>query len=200
MALVGTAGTLGLAVLELNALADPAPLTLRARVDNRAAVPEDVLTSAKAIVARIYLREGVGLRWAGRSVVTPDPLGDPLQGRDSVPTLRIIILPDSLAECVDADSRALGLATGNETQPGQVAYVFYNRVRNLSVRYDDRHGGVLGHVIAHEIGHLLLPHGTHSGTGLMRADWSRDDLEHVAHGLLIFTRREAALIRQRLAK
>jgi hypothetical protein len=34
----------------------------------------------------------------------------------------------------------------------------------------------------------------------MRADWSRDDLEHAAHGTLQFTPEEAALIRKRLEK
>jgi hypothetical protein len=202
MAVVTTVGTLAFGVLDQNALGDPAVLPLRVRVDDHAAIPEGILTLAKAVVARIYSKAGVGLVWAGPSVVTPDPHGepDPFQQRDSVPTFRIIIVPDSLAERVDADSKALGLATGNERQPGHLAYVFYDRVRNLSVRYEDHRGGVLGHVIAHEIGHLLLPRGTHSETGLMRADWSRDDLEHVVHGTLLFTPWEAALIRKRLAQ
>jgi hypothetical protein len=172
------------------------------RVDDHAAVPNDILTSAKTVMTRIYSRVGVRLVWAGRSVDTGthgEP--DPCHGRDAATSLRIIIVPSGQAEHVDADSKKLGLAAGNEVQSGTVAYVFYDRVRNLSVRYEQhRRGGVLGHVMAHEIGHLLLPYGTHSETGLMRADWSRDDLEHAAHGTLLFTREEAGLIRKRLEK
>jgi hypothetical protein len=191
IAFVATVWSLGVALPDQNALADPAVLTLCLRVDDRVAVPDDVLRSAKTVATRIYAKIGVGLVWAvdtsthGRS--------DACHGRDAAPSLRIIIVPSGQAEHLDADPKKLGLAAGGKGQYGTVAYVFYDRVRNLSLRYEQhRRGGILGHVVAHEIGHLLLPYGTHSGTGLMRADWSHDDLEHAAHGTLLFSPEEAA--------
>jgi hypothetical protein len=37
---------------------------------------------------------------------------------------------------------------------------------------------VLGLAVAHEVGHLLLGTNTHAAAGLMRAVWSRSDLQH----------------------
>ena len=57
---------------------------------------------------------------------------------------------------------------------------------------------MLGHVMAHELGHLLLPHGAHSLAGLMRRDGIAAQVEPATAGLLTFAPAEAALIRERL--
>jgi hypothetical protein len=54
---------------------------------------------------------------------------------------------------------------------------------------------VLGHVVAHELGHLLLGRGTHSAAGLMRADL---DTNLAVQGRLLFTDAEARAIRAAL--
>ncbi len=41
---------------------------------------------------------------------------------------------------------------------------------------------ILGHAAAHEIGHLLLGSNSHSPQGLMRARWSRQDLQNAGIG------------------
>jgi hypothetical protein len=48
------------------------------------------------------------------------------------------------------------------------AYVFYDRVKNTSARYGSARGVLLGDVVAHELGHLLIGH-SHSQDGLMKA-------------------------------
>ena len=53
-----------------------------------------------------------------------------------------------------------------------------------------------GHVIAHEIGHVLLGPNAHSTAGLMAASL---DLPRIALGGLWFDRIQAAIIRARLA-
>ena len=54
---------------------------------------------------------------------------------------------------------------------------------------------MLAYCIAHEIGHLLLPAGSHSPTGIMRARWRSTDFTLIATGRLLFTREEAKLIK-----
>jgi hypothetical protein len=49
--------------------------------------------------------------------------------------------------------------------------------------------------VAHEFGHLLLGPKAHSAEGIMRANWSRHDMENGAKGQLRFTDRQATLIR-----
>jgi hypothetical protein len=53
--------------------------------------------------------------------------------------------------------------------------------------------------MAHEIGHLLLPSGSHSSRGLMRGDWNLEDLRQVDRRRLKFSAREGELIRDVLS-
>jgi hypothetical protein len=51
---------------------------------------------------------------------------------------------------------------------------------------------VLAHVMAHEVGHLLLGPGGHGEKGIMRATWSRVELKGTQNGSLRFTVAEVA--------
>ncbi len=53
---------------------------------------------------------------------------------------------------------------------------------------------ILGHVIAHEMGHLFLPHDSHTLRGVMRGRLDHAQWEGTANGLA-FTRDQAELIR-----
>ena len=54
---------------------------------------------------------------------------------------------------------------------------------------------MLAYVIAHEIGHLLLPGNAHSPTGVMQAGWDKALVHDAARGSLTFTEAQAARIR-----
>jgi hypothetical protein len=56
-------------------------------------------------------------------------------------------------------------------------------------------GVLLGYIIAHELGHLLLGPG-HAPSGIMRATWDMNDLEAIRQGRLKFSREECARIRK----
>jgi hypothetical protein len=56
-------------------------------------------------------------------------------------------------------------------------------------------GVLLGHGIAHEIGHLLLGTQRHSSSGLMQAHWDARELRLAVSGLLNFSARQAEAIR-----
>ena len=80
---------------------------------------------------------------------------------------------------------------------GYYANVFYHRVEQLSGTRTCSRPVVLGHVIAHEMGHLLLGQGGHSRTGLMTANWDRSELEQVIQRTFIFNSQQAKEIRAR---
>lgn len=75
------------------------------------------------------------------------------------------------------------------------AYAFYGRIVDLAEHNGAEVAKMLGHVIAHEIGHLLLPYDSHAPRGVMRAEWDREQFEDMFKGLLTFPPEQAALIR-----
>jgi hypothetical protein len=71
------------------------------------------------------------------------------------------------------------------------AYIFSHRIIALAARHQHALGSVLGRIIAHEVGHLVLPENGHSATGIMSADL---DLRPTAFAA--FTPGQEAAIRQ----
>jgi len=86
----------------------------------------------------------------------------------------------------------------------EIAYVAYASIQALVQNPEPGRplldpADLLGYCIAHEIGHLLLPPGSHSPSGIMRARWRGDDFKLIATGRLLFTAEQAKLIRQAAA-
>jgi hypothetical protein len=77
-----------------------------------------------------------------------------------------------------------------------MAYAFYSRIQDFSEIHRVEVGPILGGVIAHELGHLLLPYGSHSGSGLMSSSWDKELALRAAKGQLTFSEPESALIRR----
>jgi len=53
---------------------------------------------------------------------------------------------------------------------------------------------VLGCVIAHELGHLLLGLNSHSSSGIMQSPWKPEKVRRVMQGTLLFTAEQAKLM------
>jgi hypothetical protein len=90
---------------------------------------------------------------------------------------------------------ALGTTVGEDHRVGGSSFVFYERV--LKFAHDHRRSidVILAYAIAHEMGHVLLPAPAHTSTGLMKAEWSDDDIRHLASDRQLFTVDQALLIR-----
>jgi hypothetical protein len=72
---------------------------------------------------------------------------------------------------------ALGFSSIDVHQnAGWLGTVLADRVAAMAARAPADAGTLLGRVIAHEIGHLLLGTASHSRSGLMRARWTDDEL------------------------
>ncbi len=58
---------------------------------------------------------------------------------------------------------------------------------------------ILGHLIAHELGHLLLGEGGHSaGTGIMHVPWQTKELERIKRGVMWFLPGQTERIRAQI--
>jgi len=53
---------------------------------------------------------------------------------------------------------------------------------------------ILGNVIAHEIGHLLLGLNSHSELGIMQKQWQRNQVRQAVTGNLLFTEEQGRLM------
>ena len=58
---------------------------------------------------------------------------------------------------------------------------------------------ILGQVIAHEVGHLLLPHNAYSRSGVMRGIWDPQQTRLAVNGLLRLAPGQVELIRSYVA-
>ena len=78
-----------------------------------------------------------------------------------------------------------------------LASVYYDYAVHLSV--EDEHVEsdariILGCVIAHELGHLLLGSNSHSCAGIMRSRWGLTQLREALMGSLFFTAEQARVM------
>jgi hypothetical protein len=80
------------------------------------------------------------------------------------------------------------------TNGGTLMTVFYDRVNELANKHIATQAQILGHAIAHEMGHLLLGPTFHDGLGIMREPWTAEDLQRLATGTLLFSARESILM------
>lgn len=80
--------------------------------------------------------------------------------------------------------------------------VFMDRLRDFANRYWSRAKGdlpvLIGHIMAHELGHLLLPSYPHTAFGIMSTGWGAQQAADAASGTLLFHKDEARAIRQGL--
>jgi len=85
-------------------------------------------------------------------------------------------------------------AMGEALSLVEIANVFMNRVTEQAAIGELSVGRMLGHAIAHEIGHLLLGDNSHFPGGIMAAPWTKQDLWHMSKGDLLFTHQEVTRI------
>jgi hypothetical protein len=189
-------------------ITQPQGLGITIIIYNYAEVPVKTLQRAQKDAAAVLGRAGVSVQWLNCLPV----LGvekDPACRTPKGPTdLVIRTLSRSMAEKLEVP--ASDLRFGYALQPaegrfGYIAGVFSHRVEelaeeaarhwNISAAF---HSVLLGHLMAHEIGHLLLGSGGHSSRGIMRARWAKEDLEAAAQGSLGFTASQEEQMREQI--
>ncbi len=142
------------------------PLTLTVRLYNTSGIPAEELTAARH-AADVILRDtsiDVRFRECGRAT---DPCDTPLQSAEVV--VRII---DAPAFNTTLHPDAFGVTyIVKETNRGWLATVLADRIHSAATRVTVDPGTLLGRVMAHEVGHLLLGTDYHGAGGVMRAEW-----------------------------
>jgi len=172
-----------------------------------AEVSPKMLMKAEKTAAQVFRKAGVETRWVSHN---PTPAGNQASAEllPLYPDIQLRILPRAMAERFGLPAHCMGFAPGVGCDRQRV-YVFFDRAQQLfqqdtEARQQEalrgifkRHADmaeILGHIIAHEVGHLLGID-THSLTGIMRRDWNSKDLRDAACGVFLFTAQQAEVIR-----
>jgi hypothetical protein len=74
---------------------------------------------------------------------------------------------------------------------GTGVHIFYRRIRD---DHPDDFAVILGHAMAHEIGHVLQGVARHSDRGIMKAVWTSREYRAMRDGLLRFSGEDVQLI------
>jgi hypothetical protein len=106
--------------------------------------------------------------------------------------LTMNILPGTMARHLSRPPGEFGRSLATD------AYIFLDRIDE--VNEGDRRGRdlLLGYILAHELGHLLLGHGSHSRAGIMKAVVVPDDIVQLRQGTVTFHPAEAKRMRDHL--
>ena len=205
----GWIGAMGWVSLSQAVVADePGPTPqITVYVFNWARVEPDTLREAKEVATQIFRKAGV------EATLLDGPLpskGE--QGKVVTPSNFFVqIVSVSMAESYGLPTQVLGIAPGTPQEPNRdLAYVFdhvaarlaqeqLKALENRTVFMNANKGYILGHGIAHEIGHVLLQ-ASHSPAGLMRAQWTRPDFLNMVGRNLHFTSKEAARLRAEVSR
>lgn len=165
-------------------------------VYNQAGAPAEALAQAETVAGHIFREAGLQVNWLNCGV--PGESEEQIQSclQAVFPThlqVRIVRHAISLSEAV------FGISYLAEDGSGCYSDVFFVPMKDLSERLDLNPGRVLGHVIAHEIAHLLLGPKSHTPKGIMRRYWQPEDLTDMVQGRLLFTRQDAEVMRRRFS-
>jgi hypothetical protein len=166
---------------------------------NQGSVPEQILSNARSHVSRIFGSSGIDVKWAGSGALDVtvvlagvddehvlDPGNDGRTGSALSNNGRGIRRAYILSERVKEQSWSL-IKEVTSTRAMYELPVLMNRKTMESL--------LLGHVIAHEVGHLLLPSGSHSVQGIMAPYMRREDLRLAVSGQLRFLPRQGEWMR-----
>ena len=154
-------------------------------VYNQAGISPKTVLKAEKITSIVFRDAGLQMEWVNCDAQRQKEIDARCISLPSRARFELHILRKSQ----DISPAVLGLAFVPEAGTGRHADLFYDSVIRMQAESSVDAATILGHVAAHELGHLLIGKG-HSRTGLMRANWTPADLGDASRGLLLFSSEE----------
>lgn len=161
----------GLLGLTPTSLAENPQVTVCVYNDTQA--PLDSLTRAEQRAAGIFSRSGFDVTWLNCTGINSGRGPAACNETDGPGLLVLRIIPRVASSTRDA---AFGVAFLGPDGTGRYGDVFRNRVQELHTNYKVDLAGILGSVMAHEMGHLLFGPNAHAISGIMPAHWESAEL------------------------
>jgi hypothetical protein len=161
-------------------------------VCDQVGIASEIWLTAKQQSIRILDNAGVDVVWIDAAAKSCMP-----QSLDAY--FVVVVSPKAPKGWATFGTMGFALRTGSHPR----AYVFYDLVRSFvrnfqpSDPFESSVGVILGHAIAHEVGHLLIPGDAH-GAGIMRANWSYKEWREALAGALLFHPDDVKVIQEQL--
>ncbi len=164
------------------------PVSLQVQFHDYAGAPQSLLEDSIRSVEALFTAAHVEIEWLDCSGAVlggeaPEACWDQVR-----PThLYMQLLPEKMARRVPVSKGIYGYSL--PAGPGQFAArasLFVERILDLADAHALDAGALMGMVLAHELGHLLLGRDSHSERGLMRCPWTLEDVRDAARGRLRF--------------
>lgn len=157
-------------------------------VHNHAKASESVVTAGEVEAARIFRDAGIHVRWVDcskRSVCHHEPGANEYE---------LSIVPDGQT----SSDLVYGVAFLGPAGEGKYYDVFLRRIEAGAEISGENTARLLGAVMAHELGHLMLGSHAHTYQGIMSGIWTEFALKRMDMGNLLFSKEQAALMRAKV--
>jgi len=174
---------------------------LSIRLYNLADVTPQTLDRAAEEATRILTTAAVDIVWQQGPVDSPeartfDQTGYRKGQHPKPDTRNYLVVCIRHGDPASAFPGSLGFALP-DARLGVHATIFYDRIEEVTKLVIITVPKMLGHVMAHEIGHVLLGSTEHSSAGIMKAIWHRNDFQYDPAGRMEFTPEQRSVIRER---
>lgn len=166
-------------------------------VYNDAQVSPETLTGAEQRAAEIFSQAGFDVNWVHCTHLDSDREASGCNVVEGPGHLVLRIISHVASSTSDA---AFGVAFLGPDGTGRYSDVFWNRAQELYANSHVDIAGILGSVIAHEMGHLLLGSNAHAISGIMRAHWEAGELRRINMGTFVFLPEQGKRMRARIAQ
>lgn len=165
------------------------PVRLLVVVFNEGHVDREIVERAEKHAEGVFRQAGVRVLWRNAGY------GEPRTETDSsVRRLDVHIL----SRARTLGDEVFGMAFVGEGGGGQQADVFYDAIAKANLGHAQDRAVLLGAVMTHELGHLLLGSRAHTAAGIMRANWDDSALRLVAAGMAGFSSQQGMTMREKI--
>lgn len=174
---------------------------LTVRVYNYAEIEPKMLERTRREASRVLATAGIELRWERCRTSERETSQDAsCSQRAGAHVIQLRIHPREMAKKLTSRSTEFGYSIPLENGFGIIAGVYLDRTSEMAQSLGFDLHVVLGHTIAHEIGHLLLGTNSHAKVGVMRPTWGDREVRLANTGLLVFTEAQANLMQDQIAR
>jgi hypothetical protein len=173
------------------------PPALRVSVFDDARVGATMLRKAERQASRVFRRANIDVIWLQCPQDNSQQTSFGRCAEVSYPArlhLRVVVRSHGTKKSM------LGMSFQSDDGKGCYADLFQERTLELQVESHVGAAIILGHAMAHELGHLLLGTSSHSRDGLMREHWEPGALAQASKGNLLFSSEQSTRMRSRFTR